>query len=90
MSSKQYYFNIWMSCDRSWASVRIFERSFLEKVKGTTHKEAWLTDGEMMQVWHDREVVDALKQWCQDQEGSESPKIRAHPRIPHIQAARQY
>ena len=74
LSAKQYYFAVWMKHRDEkdpWAKIEIFERSYLEKVAGSQLTEAWLTEGQMLDIWKDPDVVAAMQQWCKDQtEGS--------------------
>ena len=84
---KQYYFKLWLACD-GWKGVAAFEEHFFEHLQMEEEKEAWLTDAQMMQIFHDRVVVDEMKGWAMVQ--TDKVRVRAHPKIPHCEEARQY
>ena len=88
LRTANFHFQIWLNCGRRWANVTAFERHFCEKRSGSQLTEAWMIDGQLMQVFQDRVVVDELEKWCNDQVNP--IKARQHPRIPHCARARQY
>ena len=83
-----FYFNVWLHCGEKWGNVELFEEHYWMKRSIEEDSEAWLTDGEMMQIWHDRDIVDALKEWAGQQ--TDQVRVRAHPEIPHVQKAQQF
>ena len=50
--------------------------------------EEWLTDAQMMAIWHDRDVANGMMDWARAQ--TDEIRARAHPKIPHVEKARQY
>jgi hypothetical protein len=89
MEAKQFYFQVWLNQPKpKWANVRVVERHYTEKRKGSLKTDAWMTDGQLMIVYNDREVVDELKSWCESQ--VKPIKARKHPQIPSVKKARQF
>ena len=87
-AEKEFYFQIWMSCESSWAEVEAFEEHWKENRTIGLEKEAWMTDAQMLQVWRDQMVVDQLKLWASKQ--TDRPRVRLNPKIPDCAAATQY
>jgi hypothetical protein len=90
VNERKFYFQIWLNCDRSWASVKAWEQHYLEKKHGTKKTTAWLTHGQMMIIWGDDEVVEALKATCMDEDTLQDPFVRANPRAKTCFKARQF
>ena len=90
LHEKAFYFQIWMSCDKKWGNVKSFEEMYLERRFGTKKSEAWLTDGQMMFIFQDREVVDAMQEVCEAENTFEKPSVRAHPKLPRLRKAQQF
>jgi hypothetical protein len=90
LHEKTYYFNIWMSCNGSWQEVKGWEEHFQERKFGRKSTFAWLTDGQMMDVWKDRDVVDGLQDHCKSEHSAQNPQIRAHPKLKHLVKAKQF
>ena len=84
---KAFYFQVWLHC-KSWATVRIFEEHYHEERSLYEQSEAWVTAGQMQEIWHDPDVVSGLTQWARTQ--TDRRRVRPHPKIPHIEAAVQF
>ena len=86
--AKTYYFQIYMNFGGSWNKVSAWEKHYTEKRASALSKEAWLTRGQMMFLYHDDAVVTALADEARGDATRE--RTRRHPRIPHIEAASQF
>ena len=87
---RTFYFHVWLNCGQDWAGVTLMESHLLERRHGTKKTRAWMTDGQLMKVFQDREVVDALKEECVENDSLDDKRVRPHPRVPHCKKATQY
>ena len=85
---RNYYFQLWMGHNKSWASVKGFEEHYEEVRKGRMLNWAWLMDCEMREIWKDPEIVDGLQEEAKND--LMETRHRHHPRIPHISSANQF
>ena len=87
---KTFYFNIWCANDGSWAQVEGWEEHYYERTYGTKKTLAWMMDSQMLEVWKDRDIVDALQQICNLEHTPQHPQVRPHPKLKHLWKARQF
>ena len=85
LHEKQYYFHVWLNNQSDWAAVEVWEQRC-----GSKKSQAWLTDDQMMDVFKNRSVVDALQQKCKDDHTEHKPLHRRHPNVPHCAEAHQF
>ena len=87
---KSFYFSVWMANGGDWAKVEGWEEHYLERKYGAKRTCAWMTDGQMMEVWHDRDICDGLQAVCVSEHTPANPMVRQHPKLPNLMKARQY
>ena len=85
---KLFYFHLWVNCGEKWAAVQIYEEHHFRTIAASEDVEAWLTRAQMAEIWKDDAVITAMQEWAEAQQ--DEVRVRAHPKIPHVAAARQW
>lgn len=77
--------------DVMWGGMerrRNLRRALLGNTRMYNDVEGWPTNAQMVAIWHGREVVNGMVGWARAQ--TDEIRARSHPKIPHVEEARQY
>ena len=80
---RAHYQALWLS-QGSWAAVEIYERKYQLELDTTQFIEEWLTEGQLMRIYREKDVVRAII------EGKEPSQIKDHAEAKECKKARQY
>ena len=83
---RSYYFQLWCQHEEKWCRVKVWEEHYKLEMKADKTKVQWLTRGQLMKLYEDEEVVEALVQAKLKLMGH----FRPHPELPLVQNAMQY